>query len=114
LRPSGDELPLNFIKGCVHSNKNAVEYQESLERNTSPIARLMQFYLRSRLVGTCVADFADKNERLIAADQYILSSAQGRPGQLEEQLPKIAEGAARAPSADSPIDVPTAPLDQPI
>jgi hypothetical protein len=59
--------PSEPFKGCVHSNKNAAEYQELHERNTDPVARITQLYLRSRLVGTCVANFADKNERTIGA-----------------------------------------------
>ncbi len=59
--------PSEPFKGCVHSNKNAAEYQELHERNTDPVAKITQLYLRSRLVGTCVANFADKNERTIGA-----------------------------------------------
>jgi hypothetical protein len=59
--------PSEPFKGCVHNNKNGAQYQELHERNTAPVPRIMQFYLRFRLVGTCVANFADHNERTIGA-----------------------------------------------
>src|SRR6516162_7787962 len=39
---------------------------------------------------------------------------QRRPGQFEKQLAKVVDGPVRAPSADSPIVVLAAPLDQPL
>src|SRR5439155_20483988 len=52
----------------VHRNKNAAEYQELHERDSTAIsAMIIQPYLRARLVLTCGADFADKNERTIGA-----------------------------------------------
>ena len=59
--------PSEPFKGCVHSNKNAAEYQEPHERSATPVATITRFYLRSRLIGLCVANFADKNERTIGA-----------------------------------------------
>jgi hypothetical protein len=59
--------PSEPFKGCVHSNKNTTEYQELHERSTAPVATITRFYLRSRLIGICAANFADQNERTIGA-----------------------------------------------
>jgi hypothetical protein len=55
------------FKGCVHNNKYRAQYEELHEGNAGFIARLTRFYLRSRLVAVCAANFADQNERVIGA-----------------------------------------------
>jgi hypothetical protein len=59
--------PSEPFKGCVHNSKNAAEYEELHEPGTAPVATITRFYLRSRLVAICAANFADKNERTIGA-----------------------------------------------
>jgi hypothetical protein len=59
--------PSEPFKGCVHNNKNAAQYQELHEGNAGLVATVTRFYLRSRLIGICAANFADANERVIGA-----------------------------------------------
>jgi hypothetical protein len=59
--------PSDPFKGCVHNNKDAPQYQELHEGNAGPVARVTRFYLRSRLIGVCAANFAAQNERTIGA-----------------------------------------------
>jgi hypothetical protein len=59
--------PSEPFKGCVHANKNGDAYETLHERNAGTIAWFTRFYLRSRLVAVCAANFAEHNDRAIGA-----------------------------------------------
>jgi hypothetical protein len=59
--------PSEPFKGCVHNDKYRAQYEELHQDNAGFIAKLTRFYLRSRLVAVCTANFADQNDRVIGA-----------------------------------------------
>jgi hypothetical protein len=59
--------PSEAFKGCVHANKNSAQYQKLHEGDSSFAAKIVRFYFRSRLIGICVTNFVDHNERAIGA-----------------------------------------------
>lgn len=59
--------PSETFKNCVSTNKNNTEYNELHEGNSSLVPTIRRFYFRSRLIGLCTADFADRNERSLSA-----------------------------------------------
>jgi hypothetical protein len=59
--------PSEPFKGCVHANKNGDTYEALHERDTGDVAWFTRFYLRSRLVSVCAANFAEHNDRAIGA-----------------------------------------------